>query len=79
MEAKRDLLVLLRTELMSEDEIRHEISFINQLLYQAESHQVFCKAHELAERTRITQRAHRILRASRLQILRPFCFLINKN
>lgn len=75
----RDLLVLLKNEFVSQQAIEHEVKCINHILIQAESFEQFCRAHELAERNRITSNPKKILRAIRFAELKPFRFLINKN
>jgi hypothetical protein len=75
----RDLLVLLKNEFMSQHEIEQEVECLNDILYQAESDDQFCIAHELVTRHRITSKPKRILRAIKYVELRPFRFLINKN
>jgi hypothetical protein len=44
-----------------------------------EHNEVFCTAHELVARNRITSRKKRILKAAAAFELKPFYFLINKN
>jgi len=75
----RDLLVLLKSEFMSQHEIEQEVECLNDLLYRAESEDQFCIAHELVDRNRITSKRKKILRAIRYAELRPFRFLLNKN
>jgi hypothetical protein len=75
----RDLLVLLKNEFASQQAIEQELQSINHMLIQAESTEQFCRAHELADRYRITSKPKRILRAIRFTELKPFRFLINKN
>ena len=75
----RDLLVLLRNELASEQAIEQELRSINHILMRAESPEHFCIAHELVTRHRITSSSKKILQAIRFIELKPFQFLINKN
>lgn len=75
----RDLIVLLKNQLMSQQAIEHEVECLNGILRLAESEEQFCKAHELVDRNRITQKQKKILRESRFLELRAFRFLINKN
>jgi hypothetical protein len=75
----RDLLVLLRTEHMTDQAIEQEVENIHNLLIETEVPEVFCTAHELANRYRITNNQERILIASFDNTLKPFHFLINKN
>jgi hypothetical protein len=75
----RDLLVLLKSEFMSQKAIEKEVEYINDMLRKTESDEQFCKAHELVDRNRITSHSKRILKAIRYTELKPFRFLINKN
>jgi hypothetical protein len=75
----RDLLVLLRNELASEQAIEQELKSINYILMRAESPEGFCMAHELVTRHYITSSSKKILRAIRFVELKPFQFLLNKN
>ncbi|HLG38315.1 MAG TPA: hypothetical protein VI461_01565 [Chitinophagaceae bacterium] len=75
----RDLLVLLKNELASEHAIEQEVRSINNILMRAESTELFCRAHELVTRHRITSSSKKILNAIRFVELKPFQFLINKN
>ncbi|MFC0773747.1 hypothetical protein ACFEL9_12455 [Terrimonas sp. R1] len=75
----RDLLVLLKSEFMSQQAIEHEVECLNDMLRRSESDEQFCIAHELVDRNRITSRPKKILRAVRYTELKKFRFLINKN
>jgi hypothetical protein len=75
----RDLLVLLKSEFMSQKAIEQEVEYLNDLLRTTESDEQFCRAHELVDRNRITASPKRILKAIRFTELRQFRFLINKN
>jgi hypothetical protein len=75
----RDLLVLYKEDLYSEDLLQHQVECLHKILISVENENVFCIAHELATRTRITSRNRPILRAIDLPELKPFYFLINKN
>ncbi len=80
MESKnRDLLVLLKNQFMTEQAIEQEVECLNEILYKTESNDIFCTAHELVIRNRITQKNEKILKAIQHTELRPFRFLINKN
>jgi hypothetical protein len=76
---RRDILVLLKNEFMSEQAIEQEVECLNEILQQTESSEKFCTAHELVNRNRITSQPNKILNAVRFAELRPFRFLINKN
>ncbi len=75
----RDLLLLYKTEVYSEDLLQHEVECLHKILLQVERNDVFCLAHELVTRSTITSKAKAILKAVRKSTLRPFNFLINKN
>lgn len=76
---KRDILVVVKNHLMSEQAIEQEVVGLNEILRFAESDEQFCIAHELVKRNRITQKPARILKAIRFAALEPFYFLINRN
>lgn len=76
---KRDILVVVKNQFISDDAIEQEVGCLNEILRQAESADNFCLAHELLDRTSITQKKKRILKESGYYRLRPFRFLINKN
>ena len=74
----RDLLVLYK-DAYNDDLLQHEVENLHQILLRVENNHVFCKAHQLIKRNRITEKAKSIIKAvSELQ-LKPFYFLINKN
>lgn len=75
----RDLLVLYKADVYDEDLLQREVETLHQILLRVERSNIFCSAHELVTRNRITQKARRILRATRQLKLKPFQFLINKN
>lgn len=75
----RDLLVLFRTEFMSPKAMEKEVDCLNNILRTVELPGEFCKAHELLQRNRITQKSHKLLNAFRQTELKPFWFLISKN
>jgi hypothetical protein len=76
---KRDILVIVKDQFLSEQAIEQEVECLNEILRNAESDEQFCIAHELVDRNRITQKPQRILKAIRFTELKPFRFLINKN
>ena len=75
----RDLLVLYKANLYNEDLLQHEVECLHQILLCVERNDVFCKAHDLVTRNRITTKPNRIIKAIREYNLKPFNFLINKN
>ena len=74
----RDLLVLVRTN-ATQQSLEEAVECLNKILLQVECIDVFCSAHELIKRNRITQKAKAILKAIAEEELKPFYFLINKN
>ena len=75
----RDLLVLYKADVFSEDLLQREVENLHQILLKVERSDIFCFSHELVTRNRITQKARSILKATRNLRLKPFQFLINKN
>lgn len=75
----RDLLVLFRNEFMSPKAMEKEVNCLNKILHTVELPGEFCKAHELLQRNRITQKPQKLLNAFRQTELKPFWFLISKN
>lgn len=71
----RDILVLLKSEAMTDRELRG----LHNIFQAIESPQQFCTAHELVDRNRITTNPKKIRKEARHYFLRPFRFLINKN
>lgn len=76
---KRDILVIVKDQFLTEQAIEHEVECLNEILRIAESDEHFCVAHELVDRNSITQKQQRILKAISTAELKPFRFLINKN
>ena len=74
----RDLLVLVRTN-STQQSLEEAVEYLHKILLSVECADVFCAAHELVKRNRITQRAKAILKAIAEEGLKPFYFLINKN
>ena len=79
--SNRDLLVLVKDELLSADSMELELEKIHQLLVDFETPGSFCMAHEIFD----INRHKRIASANRMQKimsekeLKPFVFAINKN
>ncbi len=76
---KRDILVVVKDQFLSDQAIEHEVECLNEILRLTETNEHFCIAHELVDRNRITTKHNRILKAIRFVELKPFRFLINKN
>jgi hypothetical protein len=75
----RDLLLLYKADAYNEDLLQREVESLHQILLRVERSDIFCSAHELVTRNKITQKVRSILKATRHLKLRPFQFLINKN
>ena len=75
----RDLLLLYKNEECNDELIQYEVECLDRILLTVERNDVFCRAHELVSRYKITQKAKAILKASEWPELKPFYFLINKN
>jgi hypothetical protein len=75
----RDLLLLYNVDMVSEDLLQFQVECLHQILAKVESEDVFCKAHELASRHKITSKPKAITKAIADTQLKPFYFLINKN
>jgi len=75
----RDLLVLYKAETFNEDLLEQQLECLHKILGNVETNAMFCTAHELATRTKITSKPKAILKATAETELRPFYFLINKN
>jgi hypothetical protein len=75
MRPGRDILVLLKTGLITEK----ELETLHQLIQVVETPQHFALTHELFDRFRITSSTEKILKECRHVYLRPFRFLLNKN
>ena len=76
---ERDLLVLLKATSLSGKAFEKHIECLHAVLLQVEQEDVFCNAHELATRVKITNKKKKILKATATAELKPFFFLINKN
>jgi hypothetical protein len=75
----RDLLLLYNVDMVSEDLLQYQVECLHQILAKVESTEVFCSAHELATRHKITAKPKAINNAIAEPQLKPFHFLINKN
>ena len=75
----RDLLVLLKAASLSDKAFEKHIECLHAVLLHVEQEYVFCNAHELATRLKITSKKKKILKATAHAELKPFFFLINKN
>jgi hypothetical protein len=77
----RDLLVLTKKTKMNEQELEHEVTLLNGLLYNVENLQTFCSANEIIDlnRCRIIEKPHLIQKAVQKRKLKPFVFICGKN
>lgn len=75
----RDLLLLYKADVYNEDLLQREVENLHQVLVRVERCDIFCAAHELVKRNRITKKVKAIVQATRHLHLKPFQFLINKN
>lgn len=75
----RDLLLLYKEEVYNDDLLQKEVECLHEILMTVESNDVFCHAHELVSRNKISQKEKSILKAITWPELKPFHFLINKN
>ena len=75
----RDLLVLYKADLYNDDLLQREVETLHRILLKVERNDVFCSAHELITRNRLTKKTRHILRAISNYRLKPFHFLVNKN
>lgn len=74
----RDLLVLVKAN-ATQQSLEEAVDCLHKILLRVECVDVFCQAHELVKRNKITQRTVAIVRAISREELKPFHFLINKN
>ncbi len=73
----RDLLVLSKHDISKE----HDIASLNELLYNTENMETFCVANEIIDinRYRIIEKPQLVERFIRMQKMKPFVFISNKN
>jgi hypothetical protein len=77
----RDLLVLLKDDLRTEQAIESELEQLNELLLKTETIDHFCIANEILDlnRYKIYQQYRKILKVLDQPRLKPFQFIFNKN
>jgi hypothetical protein len=75
----RELLVMLKTNSFTDKAFEQHVECLHNILIRVECNDVFCKAHELVTRVKITQKSKSILKAITTAHLKPFYFLVNKN
>jgi len=76
---ERELVLLLKTALMSEKALEKELISLEQLFLYAESEAAFCQTHQLVQRNRITSKKTQLITLYYNHQLKPFWFLVNKN
>lgn len=79
--ANRDLLVLLKDESMSSKAIELEVKNLNEILFDVESGDKFCLAHEIIDlnKFKIIRKRSQLLQAANEKDMKPFIFLNNLN
>lgn len=79
--SNRDLLVLLKDESMSNQAIEQEVEQLNELLYNVESADVFCRVNEVIDmnRYKIHHDQKYLVQVMFQSELKPFVFISNKN
>ena len=77
----RDLLVLVKDEHMNEQLMEQELEQLNDLLFQFETIESFCIAHEVFDvnKHKILYKKDTMQKIVRQKELRPFIFICNKN
>ena len=76
---RRDIMVLLKDELMHPGAIENTVECLNTILFKTESPDQFCRTHELVVRNRITSNPDRMLKLLYKAEPGAFRFLICKN
>ena len=79
--SNRDLLVMFKQDLMTQQAMEHEVSLLHEMLFTVERLDNFVKAHEIIDlnKYKIITRAVAIKNIIRQQKEKPFVFLNNKN
>lgn len=77
--SNRDILMLFGSKDVEGSELDNHLRSLHVILEQVETNEMFCRAHELVDRHRITRKPRKILKETKYYRLRPFRFLINKN
>lgn len=77
----RDLLVLLKQEVMTAQAMEQQVMFLHDLLFQVEKSNWVTAAHELINinNSKISNKKSVIKKALKLSELKPFVFLNNLN
>ncbi len=77
----RDLLVLVKDEAMNQSQIEFELEKLNSLLFQLETLDSFCTAHEVFDLTRhkVIDNRKKVVEIVQQTQLKAFQFICNKN
>ena len=77
----RDLLVLVKDESMNQYQIELELEKLNSLLFQLETVDSFCTAHEVFDITKhkVVVNRKKLVHVIHQRELKPFQFVCNKN
>jgi hypothetical protein len=77
----RDLLVLLKQEVMTAQAMEQQVMFLHDLLFQVEKSNWVAAAHELINinNSKISNKKSVVKKALKLSELKPFVFLNNLN
>jgi hypothetical protein len=77
----RDLLVLVKDEAMDQFQIELELEKLNSLLFQLETVDSFCTAHEIFDirKHKVVARRMKVIQMIHKPALKPFQFICNKN
>ncbi len=77
----RDIIVLTKKLTMNPEELEHEIEFLNDLLYHAESMYNLCNVTEIIDinRYRVIRKPHLVMQTFRAKEFKPFVFISNRN
>ncbi len=77
----RDLLVLLKQEVMTAQAMEQQVHFLHDLLFQVERSRWVVNAHEIIDinRSKISSKSANIKKALRESSQKPFIFLNNLN
>ncbi len=77
----RDLLVLVKDESMDQRQIELELEKLNALLFQLETVESFCTAHEIFDikRHKLIDNRRKVVKMIHMPELKPFQFICNKN
>lgn len=80
-DANRDLLVMSKLSLLSQEELDRQVGLLNRLLYHVESWDNFCVAHEVLDinRLRIIRKPYLLEKVVLAKEETPFVFVSNKN